>query len=69
MNAPKGLRGFTQMTGFFHELEHGAVHDQGNARAIDSDYVADAKKINANCAPKQVETQSAPLLGTLVPPS
>lgn len=58
----------TQMTAFFHELEHAAIHDPLHSRWIDSNYTADAQKINSNCTPKQIETQSVPITGQLTPP-
>jgi RHS repeat-associated protein len=59
---------FTQMTGFFHELEHAAIHDAIHDAMIDSNPSADAVNINVKCTPQPMETQSAPVSGTLVPP-
>lgn len=54
---------FTQMTGFFHELEHAS----GRGPEIDRDYSENFADINTNCA-KQVETQSVPITGNLTSP-
>ncbi len=56
--------GYTQMTGFFHELEHAANHNNNN----DVDRTADATNINSKCTPKQIETTSVPVTGDLTPP-
>jgi hypothetical protein len=58
----------TQMTGFFHELEHAAIHDPLHNFWIDSNYAADAETIRSNCTPKQIETESVPITGGLTPP-
>ncbi len=55
---------YTQMTGFFHELEHAANHNNDN----DVDRDADAANINKNCTPQPIETQSVPVTGELTPP-
>ncbi len=52
------------MTGFFHELEHAANHNNDN----DVDRDADAANINKNCTPQPIETQSVPVTGELTPP-
>jgi len=56
--------GFTQMTGFFHEQEHAANHNN----AADESPSADVQAINENCHPTPVEIQRPPIPSTLVPP-
>ena len=68
---PSSPSGFSQMTAFFHEQEHAANHNSDLDTAIDANtaaYTADYKKINTNCTPKQIETQSVPITGELTPP-
>jgi RHS repeat-associated protein len=57
-----------QMTAFMHELEHGANHSNALDLAIDSNYAADAQKINTNCSGSPVETIPVPVSNTLTPP-
>jgi hypothetical protein len=68
---PSSPSGFSQMTGFFHEFEHAANHSNDLDNAIDANpaaYAADYKKINTNCTPQQIDTQSVPITGELTPP-
>jgi hypothetical protein len=56
----------TQITAFFHELEHAANHNNAIDLAIDKDYEADyLLKINTKCKPLQFETANVPITGTL----
>ncbi len=55
----------TQMTGFFHELEH--VANQIGA-PLDVNYAVDYQKLITNCTPKPIETQTVPVTGNLTPP-
>jgi RHS repeat-associated protein len=68
---PSSPDGFGQMTGFLHEFEHAANHSNALDLALDASpdsYAADAIKININCAPKEIETTSAPIATSLTPP-
>jgi hypothetical protein len=58
--------GYTQTTGFLHEQEHAANHNNN----ADLNRQVDAQTINEKCKPKPVETQDIPVSQTtLVPPS
>jgi hypothetical protein len=65
---PADPAGFGQMTIFMHELEHGANHSNALDNAIDSNYAADALKINTNCSGPALDTVPIPVSNTLVKP-
>jgi RHS repeat-associated protein len=59
----------TQLTGFFHELEHGSNHEPLFNQSIDKPGYAnnDAEQINTKCLPS-FETENSPITGQLTLP-